>query len=296
MFSESFSQRYSERVRAGENLIDLSVGIFNVCQTKQNPGRLIGALASATGTVPGCSRERYRRYMTKVNDSLWTFAEEHFTSIRLSKYLGQAKGDQEQAVLLYRWNSELSAAVWEALGYLEVALRNLLDKKLTERHVKLGRSGHWILDDNFEFGRSPHASHKPNQPFFEVTGAIKRVERNRKRVTPDQIISELSFGFWNQLISKKHQFLWPDLASGFPNAPSRDQSYISNLTQDIRRIRNRIGHHHRLNPELAKNAEQIILQLAFSIDSQLVDWIEERSRISQLMLELDLILASVGPK
>lgn len=234
--------------------------------------------------------------MTESNNPLWMFAEEHFTPIRLSKYLAQSQGDVQTAVGLYRWNSEFSAALWEAIGYLEVALRNRIDSKLTERHLLRGRNGHWTADEHFELGRAVDSQSRDVQPFLEIKEAIKRVERNRKRVTPDQIVSELSFGFWNQIVSQKHQFLWPDLASGFPNAPTRDQMYISSLTQDIRRIRNRIGHHHRLSPLLVKNAEQIILQLAFAIDIPLVDWIEERSRIGELLLELDGLVAkpSVG--
>jgi hypothetical protein len=228
--------------------------------------------------------------MTKSNNSQWLFAEEHFTPVRLSKYLAQCHGDVENAVLLYRWNRELSAALWEAIAYLEVALRNRINKKLTERHLLRGRAGHWTSDEYFELGRANNLESQDKQPFLEIKEAVRRVEKNRKRVTPDQINSELSFGFWNQIVSQKHQFLWSDLASGFPNAPTRNQKYISSLTQDIRRIRNRIGHHHRLNPVLARNAEQIILQLAFAIDVSLVDWIETGSRINKLLLELDGLL------
>jgi len=63
-------------------------------------------------------------------------------------------GNREMAVQLYRWNSELSAAYWEAIAYVEVALRNLIDEKMTLRQHSLGRGTHWIFDDFFELARA----------------------------------------------------------------------------------------------------------------------------------------------
>ena len=72
--------------------------------------------------------------------------EDHFTAPRLQNYLMECKGDKGKAILLYRWNSELSAAFWESIGYLEVAFRNRIDHQLTVRHLEHGRTGHsdWI--------------------------------------------------------------------------------------------------------------------------------------------------------
>lgn len=192
-------------------------------------------------------------------------------------------GNREMAVQLYRWNSELSAAYWEAIAYVEVALRNLIDQKMTLRQHSLGRHTHWIFDDFFELGRSKNSSEPPSQPFKEISDAMRRVRSNRKPMTPDQIISELSFGFWHQMLSKKQLFLWPGLASGFINAPSRSQSYISNLTFEIRNLRNRIGHHHRLDAHSAVFGFQLILQLARAIDEDLEAWIVEGSRVDELI-------------
>ena len=201
----------------------------------------------------------------------------------MNTYLRSSMGNYERAVALYRWNSELASAYWEAIGYIEVALRNLLDRQMTQRQISLGRSTHWIFDDDYELGRSKDPNIVSKQPFKEIADAMRRVKKNGKQLTPDQIISELSFGFWHQLVSKKQLFLWPELASGFVNAPSRRQSYISNLTLEIRDLRNRIGHHHRLRIDSIENGNQIINQLAGSIDEELVAWIESGSRINQLV-------------
>jgi hypothetical protein len=218
---------------------------------------------------------------------MWIFAESHFSKARLAKYFRQSGGQIETALALYRLNGEISSAFWEAISYLEVAFRNRIDKKLTARHISLQRAGHWLDDNYFELGRTRNDDNRSVQPYQSIKEAISRVERNRKKLTADQVVSELSLGFWIQMVSKKQQFLWPELASGFPNAPTRDQRYISNLGQEIRILRNRIGHHHRLSANMAKTAEKTILQLAYSIDEELMNFIQAKSRIPHLMAELD---------
>jgi hypothetical protein len=189
-------------------------------------------------------------------------------------------GNHEMAVQLYRWNSESASAYWEAIAYVEVALRNLIDEKMTLRQHSLGRDTHWIFDDFFELGRNQILGEPPTQPFKEISDAMRRVRSNRKPMTPDQIISELSFGFWHQMLSKKQLFLWPGLASGFINAPS------SSLTFEIRNLRNRIGHHHRLDSNSAVAGFQLILKLACAIDEDLAEWILKGSRVDELLKSL----------
>ena len=59
--------------------------------------------------------------------------------------------------------------------------------------------------------------------------------------------------------------------------------YISSLTFEIRNLRNRIGHHHRLDPHSAVFGFQLILQLAQAIDEDLAEWIVKGSRVNELI-------------
>lgn len=122
---------------------------------------------------------------------------------------------------LYEWNAAISAAFWESLCYLEVALRNAIDRQMQAIHVGKGRSGHWIFDDAREFGRDARGTDRHNHPYQDVASAIGRVQRNKKQVTPCQVISEISFGFWHQLVSKRQVRFWPDLVAAFPHSPNR---------------------------------------------------------------------------
>lgn len=217
-----------------------------------------------------------------VNQS-WAFHDRHFSSARLQHYLAAAGGDEAEAVALYRWNLEIAGAFWESLGHFEVALRNTIDTRLSERHARLGRPGHWIFDDAHELGKDKKGPGSHAYPYVDIKTAINRVRTNRKPVHPGQVISEVPFGFWHQMISKSQTALWPDLASGFPHAPRRAQGLIHDPVKRLRELRNRIGHHHRIwSIDLASRYSDLC-EVAGYIDPHLRVWIDTESRVTSLL-------------
>ena len=216
-----------------------------------------------------------------VNPIQWEVVERVISPHRLESYLDESANRKELALALYEWNNELSSAFWELISLLEVGLRNTLNQKLEERSRGLGREMHWIFDENGELGRREDEQENI-YPYRDIYSAIGRVRRNEKPVSPQQIISETSLGFWHQLVSSKSLAIWPDLAGAFPFAPSRDQSYISELVKDLRKLRNRISHHHRLHPKSVERGELMILELAKAIDPDFSVWLEEISSIGEV--------------
>lgn len=94
----------------------------------------------------------------------WQFYEHHFAAPRLRHYLDACSGDKVRAMLLYEWNTEISAAFWESLGHLEVALRNTIDRQMTSRQFSKNRDGHWIYDDARELGRDGKGTNRHKYP------------------------------------------------------------------------------------------------------------------------------------
>lgn len=99
----------------------------------------------------------------------WAFYEHHFSRPRLDHYLAHTHGDHAAAMELYDWNVAASGAFWQSLSYFEVALRNAIDARMTERHTAAGRSGHWLFDDERELGRdaggrNQHCAAPPTGP------------------------------------------------------------------------------------------------------------------------------------
>lgn len=218
-----------------------------------------------------------------ASTSDWTFYERHFAQARLQHYLTHTQGDHAKAMELYRWNTAMSGAFWQSLAYFEVALRNALDDRMSSRHAAQGRSGQWVFDDARELGRDANGPGHHRQPYKDIAEAIRRVRQNRKPMTSGQIISEVSFGFWHQLVSRRQMFLWPDLVGAFPHAPDRAQPTVQRRVERLREFRNRLGHHHRVWSEQVEDRYADLLDVAGYIDPDLKRFIDERSLVPGLL-------------
>jgi hypothetical protein len=99
---------------------------------------------------------------------------------RLASYVAAA--EPGGALELYAWNSKASMALFELVGWFEVAWRNNIDRAICA-HRPPG-SPHWLFDRTF-----------PLQPktWAKVSAAIRTVGGHP---TPGQVIAELSLGFW----------------------------------------------------------------------------------------------------
>ncbi len=217
-----------------------------------------------------------------MTESDWRVLSQHAGEARLTPYLKATAQDRFAACSLYLWNSSISAAFWETLGHVEVGLRNAIDGQMSQRQTRLRRESHWIFDEHHELGRSdgrrPHT-----RPYVEVNSAIRRVERNGMPVDAGQVISELPFGFWHQLVSKGQMSIWPDLVGAFPQMRTRSQRPVSNAVGDLRRLRNRIGHHHRIYSLDLNRFFETSRELCGFIDPGFANWLVDNSRVPELL-------------
>lgn len=201
--------------------------------------------------------------------------EQQLSVQRLSTYVHACTGRLDDAVALYRWNTAVSGAIWEDLGHLEVMLRNALDRQLRRRHDSRGRTGTWLNDPAGELQVRTRA---------EITTARDRVRQKGKAVTHDQVMSELSFGFWRYLISRRHQVLWPDLASGFAYAPNRALQTVERPLVRLYDLRNRLAHHQRVFSRPLPALHQDLVQLASWISPVASALIVADSRVGAVLL------------
>lgn len=207
----------------------------------------------------------------------WEFLALTFSASRLSLYLQACDGDEQKAHELYVWNSEISSAFWELLGHVEVALRNKLSAQLQALEIQAGSRDHWLVNRE--------SSSLKFNPFIEkaIVEAKTRVRLARKDQSGEQILSELSFGFWHQILSKRNQRYWPDIATGFRGLRARNRTLVSNRLEVLRDFRNRIGHHHRIwNLDLVEKHEEI-LGFAELLDPEFSIWLSSQSRVANLL-------------
>ncbi len=144
-----------------------------------------------------------------------------FSAPRLAPYLAVA-GNLQDAVHLYRWNVDLSGAVYEALHIFEVVLRNAIDEQLclwnaSQPDPLVGRlhSSDWLLDPsallNRVVGRDiPDAR----------TRAVKSTRlrpRNQRQPHHADILAAMSLGTWRFMLPGRHdagkQLLWDETPS-----------------------------------------------------------------------------------
>ena len=148
----------------------------------------------------------------------------------------QPKDSECQTIARYVWNACLCESLYGPLQHLEVTLRNALYRSISiykrrDTPQWLDENSRWLFDKE----RDAIATAKSN------------LSRMGKSLTQDQLISELTMGFWTGLLRNDYeQDLWPRLVvSVFPQfAPNRrPRQVLSQRFTEIRHLRNRVFHH-----------------------------------------------------
>ncbi len=103
---------------------------------------------------------------------------------RMSTYEQASGGDVPAAVDLYRWNLDISMALFEAIHYLEVAVRNRIDDALTQR---AGAGVDWL--------NSPPTVPLNGGTRARIARAREFASRNGRVPTHGHVIAEITFGF-----------------------------------------------------------------------------------------------------
>lgn len=149
---------------------------------------------------------------------------------RLSKY---GKLDKSQALKYYLYNMELSEAFYPSICFFEIALRNKINSVFIKHFGK-----NWLLSDSIAFNTSHQA---------DIQKALRQLEKERKTIQHDYIISELNFGFWTRLFTHAYSnILWNDitlLSEIFNNTKRISLSKKGYELNQIRHYRNRIFHY-----------------------------------------------------
>lgn len=165
-----------------------------------------------------------------------------------------AGGDHLQAVALYLKNLEECQRFYSGLHWLEVGLRNAMNRELT---AKYGAA--WY--DN------PRIRLEPIE-LRQIEKARETLRRERKPDTNGDIMATLSFGFWVNLYNKPYEDLWRlVLRKAFPGCMSAiSRKELRECLHPMLKLRNRIAHYEPiLGYDLPKMQQDI---------ETLVRWIE----------------------
>lgn len=166
---------------------------------------------------------------------------------RYRRYLETADGNDQTALELYLWNTEVAQAVLRDVSFFEVALRNAYDKAISSTFAG---NGHWLFDDASPVRRPILRTNRRGQ-----INDANRINRNTidrlsdglgPCATPDDVISNLTLGFWAHMTDRSHERdLWiPSVHAAWPNGTSRRT--LNATISEINRTRNRAAHHEHL--------------------------------------------------
>ncbi|MFE4589380.1 hypothetical protein [Streptomyces laurentii] len=178
----------------------------------------------------------------------WMF--EVLSEARLREYARYTRGDLVQAARLYRWNIKASKALFEPLHWFEVALRNAMHRELTAHY---GRADWWIVAPLNDGGAR------------RIRDARAKCRNEGKAGTPDQIVAELSLGFWRSLLVRSYdRTLWvPTLRHAFPCYGGRRDA-LDDAVWSLVLLRNRVMHHEPIHHRhLAEDHDKLYTTMGY---------------------------------
>jgi len=154
---------------------------------------------------------------------------------RIGKYRYACKGDKNKALILYRYNIKLCQKFYGVAGVLEVVLRNAIDVHFRAQLL----DNFWLITQS----TNGFLTNYKDTIFAERD----KLTKNGK-LTPDKLISSLSFGVWTFMFSRHcYKNSGKTLLKIFPNKThGLNQRDIYADLDKIRIFRNRIAHHEPL--------------------------------------------------
>ncbi|GGL14547.1 hypothetical protein Sme01_18320 [Sphaerisporangium melleum] len=190
-----------------------------------------------------------------MNPQLPAWMRRTLSAPRLAPYLLASGADAERAERLYYWNVEAAAAFYGPLHFLEVCLRNVLHDTL---------KGHFARSDWWQ--ATALGDHNDRKIREAVARARENAGQYAGRIPgPDDVVAELSFGFWVSLLSRRYdRTLWVPVVHGvFRNCRETRRALHDGLLSLVL-LRNRIMHHEPIHHrDLAADYAKICRMLGY---------------------------------
>ena len=189
----------------------------------------------------------------------------------------QAKSSKYEFLLLV---AEISSALWVHIQIFETTLRNFLSEFLTNTSGQVD----WWNTTNYFYA-------KENSIIDEIKTRLKHsnLDTNSKNV-----ISNLGFSFWVELLSKRyHQKIWMKLVKFFPAHPGRREDFY-NKAREIRNLRNVIAHHGPILRRDLFRDHAYLHELTALLDPELAYEVKRKSRVLDLLLNARLVGSGGG--
>jgi hypothetical protein len=150
---------------------------------------------------------------------------------RLATYVRAAAENKEKAADLYIENLNQSRILYGKLHWLEIGLRNAMNRQLSQKYGEK-----WF--DNQHIGLN-------EKDISQIAKAKEQLAKENKPLSNNNVIAQLSFGFWVNLFNYPYDTLWRHcLRRTFaPHTGTLERKRVSGLLHPLLKLRNRIAHY-----------------------------------------------------
>jgi len=173
--------------------------------------------------------------------------ENFLSTERLHTYLRLAEGNERKAIDLYVENLRQCQIFYFKLHWLEIGLRNVINRQLSEKY-----GDQWFNNPRIGLNEKDK---------LQIQKAKNNLEKERKSLTNGNLISELNFGFWVNIFNLYYDTLWRHcLRQAFtPKTGVLERKQLSKRLHPILKLRNRIAHYEPIvDYDLPKIGQDII--------------------------------------
>lgn len=202
---------------------------------------------------PHCLHAKYS-YAKKMNQQEFAALLEVMSAPRLSPYRDFFKpATDQQLVGYYLWAQSLSAAVHPLIGLTEIVLRNAIHSSLSNACSGNTSASYPWYDKSVHDGLSLRGKslEKVEELLYHDPKGPNRM-RLLQQPSPDKVISELTFGFWPNIMESLNQKYAPraftEVFQHHPQSKPKHWSFPANREpvvlqmKRIQSLRNRVCH------------------------------------------------------
>ncbi len=186
---------------------------------------------------------------------------------------------------LATWNQKLTASLLFDISHIELAIRNLMNEALQKRSQTRGHDAHWLIDSSGYFSETGGREYRRM-----LDEAKQRVGRSKDQYSWNDIVADLSLGFWLSFLGKKYLAIHGDLLSAFFGLKDRNIRRVRPLADRLRTLRNRPAHQHRVIHRNLHRDWQDLITLANLIHPELARYLNENSETPRLIEDFSQIV------
>lgn len=204
-------------------------------------------------------------------------------------WLGQARYERylrvahtkELALALYSWNANVAALALTEVWHLEVAIRNIYHRLLSNEF------GNWTTSESrlWRIRVGPRQRQEAQSEQNRKSLDSLAQARIGSRGNPDQIIAHTSLGFWCSLTDPHREpILWTGRLQ-FAYPPGTARGPVHRLAQSVLTFRNRLSHNEPVfstSIYLADNIRQVRTLHALLLPAT-SNWTARQTNLTQLV-------------